>query len=119
LHLVDLVTFFKWRADQSQQSVAILRWMLSQIGLKLESEQVMRDGQRFRVYRINSDDYEKQRHYARLRREHLLEQARLRLEEAEAFGITQNVMEYNNAPLGQSSITTTTGGASNALDVPF
>jgi hypothetical protein len=119
LHLVDLVTFFKWRADQSQQSVAILRWMLSQIGLKLESEQVMRDGQRFRVYRINSDDYEKQRHYARLRREHLLEQARLRLEEAEALGITQNVMEYNNAPLGQSSITTTTGGASNALDVPF
>lgn len=91
-HLADMVTFFGWRADQSHQPVSILRWLLGQIGLQLESEQIMRDGQRFRVYKINADDLEKQRKYASLRRLHLHQQQ----QEKDRQRITQNVIVVYN-----------------------
>ena len=91
-HLADMVTFFGWRADQSHQPVSILRWMLGQIGIMLESEQVMRDGQRFRVYKVNEDALEKQRNYATLRRLHLHQQQ----QEKDRQRITQNVVVVYN-----------------------
>lgn len=47
---VDLINYFGWRTDQSKDPVAIARWLLRKCGLRLESYQVMRDGERFRVY---------------------------------------------------------------------
>lgn len=46
---------FKRRADLSQSPVAFLRWVLSKLGLKLESHQVRDDYARHRVYSLRQE----------------------------------------------------------------
>lgn len=69
-HRADLTTYMGWRHDQSERPVAILRWMLSQIGVRLESQQIMRDGQRYRIYALSKEDIQRQQTYAESHRKH-------------------------------------------------
>ena len=104
LHKYDIAKVFGWRLDQSHQPVAILRWLLQQIGLKLDSRQIMRDGERFRVYSVDSNSYKHIRRYA----EQNLKQRQLKRTSAENSAsdassaeadtaITQNVVDNSNA----------------------
>lgn len=61
---VDLINYFGWRTDQSKDPVAIVRWLLRKCGLRLESYQVMRDGERFRVYILDKLQLAQQQKFA-------------------------------------------------------
>ena len=56
LHKDDLKTYFNRRSDGSNDPVAILRWLLGKVGLKLRSEQKMVNGERFRLYFLVADE---------------------------------------------------------------
>jgi hypothetical protein len=75
---------FARRADASQELVPILRWLLKQVGLLLQSGQVSREGIRVRGYSINTESLLKMRNYADARLEHL------KLERMDSGGNTQN-----------------------------
>lgn len=66
-----LLAFIGWRNDQSHKPIAILRWLLDQIGVTLISRQVMVERERFRVYTIKKESYENMLAYAHSRRAHL------------------------------------------------
>ncbi len=66
-----LLSYMGWRSDQSHNPVAILRWLLGQIGLELTSKQLMVNGERFRVYSINESSLLRMQKYAASRRIHL------------------------------------------------
>lgn len=53
----DLVRLSNWRPHHhSKRGIPLLRWILSQVGIKLSSQQVMRDGKRFMIYYVEVDD---------------------------------------------------------------
>jgi len=89
LHAQDLVSYFNWRWDQSHEAVAIVRWMLKKVGIKLPSRQVCNNGERYRVYSLDADAIETLYQYAHARKKHLRHQR----DEM----ITQNVVVIYNA----------------------
>ena len=58
---------FGWRKDYSEDRLALIRLMLKRMGLRLESKQIMRNGQRFRIYRLDAEAVRKMRFYAAAR----------------------------------------------------
>jgi hypothetical protein len=51
----ELPRLFGRRSDKSKDPLAIARWLLAKMHLKLDSEQVMKNGQRIRVYHLDGE----------------------------------------------------------------
>lgn len=95
LHGGDLRRLFGHTAAHSQEPVAILRWMLRRIGVRLDSRQIMRNRERFRVYRVAPGSVARMRDYAALRLRYLAQKRAQR-------EITQNVIEIKESGIEQS-----------------
>jgi hypothetical protein len=73
-HEHDMRLYFNRRADLSDKPVAIFRWLLTRIGVRLASRQVERQGARFMVYFLDAEHLAKWQGYATARRAHLAQQ---------------------------------------------
>ena len=67
----DLTDYLGWRPDQSKAPVALLRWIIGRAGVAITNRQIMRDGQRFRVYGIDHKKEARMRDYDKTRLAHL------------------------------------------------
>ena len=67
----ELQTYLGYRCDQSQNSVPFARWLLSRIGLKLDNQQKMCDGNRQRYYFVDAQSLQKMSRYALARLNHV------------------------------------------------
>lgn len=73
--------YLGWRNDQSRKPVALLRWILSRVGLRLAGRQVMAAGERFYVYVLEVETVTRMTAYAASRRAHLERKRRLEAEQ--------------------------------------
>jgi hypothetical protein len=72
-----LATHWDWRAGKhSDSTIAIVRYTLARIGMKLAYDQVMKDGERFYIYRLDLARYELLERFAKARDAYLIAKAR-------------------------------------------
>jgi len=55
IHERDIRLFIDRRKAHSERPLAVLRWLLGRVGMRLDGQQVMRDGSRFYVYAPDCD----------------------------------------------------------------
>jgi hypothetical protein len=59
------------RHDLSENPIAVLRRILSRVGIALKGEQIMRDGVRYMAYQLDKDSIDTMMVYALSRQQHL------------------------------------------------
>ena len=67
-HAADLRLFFQWRSDYDQKPINALRFMLAQMGLKLERIRAGKGGRQLAGYRLTPDILQRMERYIAQRR---------------------------------------------------